>query len=542
LPKSSIFNLRATGGDAAYTQAFLEATMEEYINLKKELFAKASTATESSMQEKLTQVAADLETSKEAVISFQSANEFVLTGGNSAADNLAALQQKLAAQKSDLQNLKMLTTDQDLEGAYLEANRKLLLLKDKRDALTNSRATSDKLELARVNEDITQQEALVKIFQDQSQQKLKDHQRIVEQKIQNLEGEVREWEMKALDASKKLAEFQARKEEVRRLQGRYDQMLGGLQTLDVDKGMGQESVTILDAATPAVPVPLEKLKHLIMTGMIALFVGIGIVVFIDRLDDRPSCFADLEQLFDMPVLGHFPLMKAKNRRLGVPILQLDDDRYPLIEANRSLRSALLYQDSPQDQPKSIVITSARPSDGKSMVSANLAMTLAQTGARVLLIDADLRRGILHKHFSVASSPGLAEVLAGQCAWSAAVVQTSVPNLYMLPCGKSPRHSVNLFATAGKVLTEIAGHFDYYLFDTAPVMVGDDVLSLAPHVDGVVMVIRAGFTSGRIAQSALDSLHLRRVKVLGLVFNAVQPNASDYYYYRFKDYYRQHPAA
>lgn len=130
----------------------------------------------------------------------------------------------------------------------------------------------------------------------------------------------------------------------------------------------------------------------------------------------------------------------------------------------------------------------------------------------------------------------------QCAWATAVVQTPVPNLYILPCGASPRHSVNLFATAGKVLSEIAGHFDYYLFDTAPVMVGDDVLSLAPHVDGVVMVIRAGFTSGRIVQSALNSLQLRRVKVLGLVFNAVHPSASDYYYYRFKEYYRQHPAA
>jgi len=94
----------------------------------------------------------------------------------------------------------------------------------------------------------------------------------------------------------------------------------------------------------------------------------------------------------------------------------------------------------------------------------------------------------------------------------------------------------LFATAGKFLTEVAGHYDYYLFDTAPVMVGDDVLSLAPQVDGLIMVVRARFTSGRIAQAALDLLQLRRVNVIGLVFNAVNPKTSDYYYYRFKEYY------
>ena len=542
-PKANIFNLRATGADAAYTQAFLEATMEEYINLKKDLFTKASRATQDSLEEKLKQVAADLEKSHEAVISYQSTNSVVTTqpaGGNSAADYLLTLERTLANDKSDLESLKI-TNNLDMEEAYLKAKLDLTVLTGTRDRLAKSTYNSDKIELVKVNEEMTQQEGIVKLLQEQNQTKMKDAQLILEQKIHNLEGQVTEWEQKALDASKKLSVFDALKEDEKRLQSRYDQIQNDLHTLDMDKGLSQESVTILDAATPAVAVPPDKVKHTIMAGLIALFLGMGIVVFIDRLDDRPNCFTELMELFDMPVLGQFPLLKPKSRRIGVPILQVDDDRYPLIEANRSLRSALLYQDPLKDQPKSIVITSASPNEGKSMVSANLAVTLAQTGARVLLIDADVRRGVLHKHFSVAASPGLAEVLAGQCAWSAAVVQTPIPNLYVLPCGCAPRHSVNLFATAGKVLTEIAGHFDYYLFDTAPVMVGDDVLSLAPHVDGLIMVVRAGFTSGRLAQTALDSLQLRRVKVLGLVFNAVRPNASDYYYYRFKEYYRQLPA-
>jgi polysaccharide biosynthesis transport protein len=125
-----------------------------------------------------------------------------------------------------------------------------------------------------------------------------------------------------------------------------------------------------------------------------------------------------------------------------------------------------------------------------------------------------------------------------------VIQTSIPNLSLLPCGAPPRHPGGLFASGSeKFLKEIAaGQYDYYLFDTAPVMATDDVSNLAPHMDGVMMVVRSGFTSGRVARAALDLLYLRRVKVMGLVFNAVRPNASEYYYYRYKDYYAENPAA
>src|SRR5208282_2856471 len=100
-------------------------------------------------------------------------------------------------------------------------------------------------------------------------------------------------------------------------------------------------------------------------------------------------------------------------------------------------------------------------------------------------------------------------------WFKSVVTTPIPNLYLLPCGTPPERHPTMFANSGKFLAEIAGKYDYFVFDTAPVLVADDVLSLAPHVDGLIMVIRAGFTSGRIAHAALNLLRLRRVNVVGL---------------------------
>lgn len=616
LPKSGIFNLMATGKDPAYTQAYLKATMDEYISLKRDLLQTASTSAQFSMEEDLKQIAAKLQSSSEALLNYQSSNNVVFlqaAGGNNAAEYLSALTRKLAEDKSELKLLDALTLDQNLERqqgvfaplhpgvqpqetkpgpkpmpppspaagtqqnsnapppqrpvalpakddgapnnmppnlgelevAYLHARQQLITLKSTRDVLIKRGISAKSQLMDDMNYQISIQDKLVESFQEQSQEQLKNRRYIIQSEIKNLEGLVQEWELKAMDVSKQLTAFEGLKDDQKRLQARYDQLQASLQTLEVDKGIGQESVTVLEPATFAESVPPHRLKHFVMAGLIGLCLGLGLLALIDRLNDRPTSPSDLRQFFPMPVLGQIPLMKAKDRNGGVPILQLNDNRYPLIEAYRSVRSALLHQDVPtqsKQHSKSIVITSACPHDGKSMVSANFAVTLAQAGARVLLIDADLRRGTLHKHFSVAANPGLAEVLARQCKWSGAVVSTSIPNLDVLPCGTTPHPSVNLFATPAQFLAEISGNYDYYVFDTAPVMVSDDVLSLSPHVDGVIMVIRAGATSGRITQAALDLLRARRVNVIGTVFNAVNPKSSDYHYYRFTQYYPQHPLA
>jgi polysaccharide biosynthesis transport protein len=225
-------------------------------------------------------------------------------------------------------------------------------------------------------------------------------------------------------------------------------------------------------------------------------------------------------------------------------LSVDDERHAFLEAYRNLRSSLLYMATQGKRPRVILVTSAIPGDGKSMTTANLAITMALGGSRVLLIDADMRKGLLHRRLGLEATPGLSEVLTATTHWKEAVRNTQIPNLTLLPRGNPSRNPGEMFLNKSMrdLIAELAREFDCVIFDTAPVMAADDVTSLAPHVEGVLFVIRANYTSARIARAALDLLYQREVSVLGLVLNGVQTTGGDYYYYRYKEYYADYKSA
>jgi capsular exopolysaccharide synthesis family protein len=197
----------------------------------------------------------------------------------------------------------------------------------------------------------------------------------------------------------------------------------------------------------------------------------------------------------------------------------------------------------EKRPKTLLLTSSVPNDGKSVTASNLAITVASSGSRVLLVDADLRKGVLHHRFDLPSGSGLCEVLSQKQNWKDAVIETRYPNLWLMRRGAVSHQSSEFFLspTMDKFIEEISAAYDFVIFDTAPVMAADDVTSLAPQVGGVVFVVRADHTSARVAQAALQLLYQRQVRVLGMVFNAVRPRSGDYYYYyKYKDYYKAYP--
>jgi capsular exopolysaccharide synthesis family protein len=190
------------------------------------------------------------------------------------------------------------------------------------------------------------------------------------------------------------------------------------------------------------------------------------------------------------------------------------------------------------RPKSFLVTSAVPSEGKSTVSANLAITMALSGARTLLIDCDLRRGALRETFGISSKIGFSEVLKQEVNWREVVVPTAYETLFVLPRGKTlSQPSEHLLRDSTEaLLKEIYQHYDYIIIDSSPVLAADDTTSLAPKIDATIFVVRLSYTSARLTKKALELLYGRQVNIPGVILNFVDTSLPEYYYYQYSEYY------
>ena len=216
-----------------------------------------------------------------------------------------------------------------------------------------------------------------------------------------------------------------------------------------------------------------------------------------------------------------------------------DDRHVFVESFRNIRSSILFTFSEAERPKTILITSSVPEEGKTTVTANLAVTLALSGSKVILIDADLRRDSVHKIFKIRPKPGFAEILSKGLDYREAIITTDVPNLHIIPAGDMEGNPGELFLgqNTENFIKEIRNHYDFVLFDSPPVLATDDTTSLAPILDGVLFVVRGSYTSARMSRESLNLLHQRKVNVLGVIFNRAATSIGEYYYYyRYNSYY------
>src|SRR3954466_11101363 len=194
-----------------------------------------------------------------------------------------------------------------------------------------------------------------------------------------------------------------------------------------------------------------------------------------------ASLSEFQGQFSANVLGQIPKEKTKGK---VTLLQADDARHVFAESYRNIRSSIFFMPYDGPRPKTFLITSAVPNEGKSTISANLAITFALSGAKTLLIDGDLRRGAQREAFDISSKIGFAEVLKGEVNWQEVVVPTAYPSLFVLPRGKSlSQPSEHLLRdSTDRLLQELYNHYDYIIIDSSPVLAADDTTSLAPKID------------------------------------------------------------
>ena len=282
--------------------------------------------------------------------------------------------------------------------------------------------------------------------------------------------------------------------------------------------------------------------------MMALLFGLGLGIAaafaIDYLDDTVKTPEDVTWRLHLNFLGLVP--------------KVHGERHPLLsgpvphdfgEAFRALRTALVAS-SGSDATHLIAITSTQPLEGKTTTAVNVALALAIGGARVLLIDADMRRPSLHKAMRLPNDRGLAELLSGKARMREVVQRCGDPNLLVIPAGLTPPNPSELLASdrMRAFLHQLAtGPFDWVIIDTPPVLAVTDAVILAPLVHSVCFVVGAEMTRWRLAERAIETLQAGHPRSIAAILNRVDFDRNHYYYSRYyghqyKSYYAEAPAA
>ena len=341
-----------------------------------------------------------------------------------------------------------------------------------------------------------------------------------------------EWEEQALDMSKKFQEYRSIQRNAERLQSLYDVVFNRLKEIDISFGIEPESVRIMDRATPASsPVTPRKLQSIFMAAIIGLGIGLALVFGLEYIDDSFRFPEEITQILGLPFFGLVPAVSWDPDDLRSHVLANVDQKSGLAEAYRNIRSSLLFS-AAENNVRVLAMTSAVPKEGKTTTCLNLAVSLAQAGARILLVDGDLRRGELHKFFGLEGGRGFSDILIGQAKPEAVIQRTGIPNLDMVATGPFPPNpaEIVLRPELQSFLEYAKRTYDRVIIDCPPVMAVSEAGILASMAEGVIVVVWAGQTSRKLALLAVQQLRERGARIMGCVLNNLDFQRVGYYYY------------
>jgi tyrosine-protein kinase len=279
-------------------------------------------------------------------------------------------------------------------------------------------------------------------------------------------------------------------------------------------------------STPVAPVSPKPVRNIALGAVLGLLLGLGAALVRETLDKTVKTQDDVKAVTDTPILGtimHDP--DAVKRPLIVEV----DPRSPRAEAFRSLRTNLQFIDA-ANHPRTLVVTSSLAGEGKSTMSANLALTMAQGGSRVCLVEADLRRPKVLDYLGLEGAVGLTDALIGRAEVFDVVQPYGGTNLWVLGAGPIPPNPSELLGSTSmrSLLTHLTSRFDYVVIDSPPTLPVTDAVVLSSLVDGVIVVVGSGLVQRGQLTHALESLESVAGRVLGLVLNRVPSKSAGSY--------------
>jgi capsular exopolysaccharide synthesis family protein len=490
------------------------------------------------------------------------------------------LDDKMGMTRQNLQSLNAKITDVKARRIELESIRKLILaaknniseresLPEIRDNPVVQKLRENYLDLLKIKADLeshygekhpkieTIEHQIVAVQRDYGKE-LDDVLRAFDKRYQALvetEESLLKWmaheKQQALELAKLETEYRPLARDAENNGKVYSQINQRQKEINLTGMLKANNVRILDRATPPRSAVSPLLSVNLPVGVIVgLIFGLMLAFTIESLDNTVKSPEAAEDLVGAPLLGVVPMLSQSRQHLAAEAPTRDlavfhDPSSLAAEACRSIRTNMLFI-SAQKEFSLFSVTSPGPQDGKTTVAINLAVTMAQAGGRVLLIDVDMRRPRVHKSFGLKSDKGISSVMAGNVELKDAICKSEVPNLDVLPCGPMPPNPAELLHTEAfrQILAQCREKYDRVILDSPPIGPVTDPAIIGGATDGVVLVLRAGHTTREATQFARRQLGDAGARILGLVINQTDRKGGRYgygygygYYTAYGRYYR-----
>ncbi len=352
-----------------------------------------------------------------------------------------------------------------------------------------------------------------------------------EAKERSLAAELEAQKAGALSLNRKGIEYGVLQREAESNKQMYEALLQRAKETGLSGEMKASNIRVVDRAeVPRRPVRPRKAMNLLLGLLGGLVSGIGLALFVEYLDNRVKSPDEIKQFLGLSFLGLVPAVRDEDIAEGRSPLISDTVAQNFAEAFREIRTSVMFS-SAGEGPRSVLVTSTQPSEGKSVVAANLALSLATAGLRVLLVDADLRKPRLHELMGVKQDPGLSSLLVGRAKAGECVQKSGTANLWVMPAGPNPPNPAELLGSTRftNLVSSLGEHFDWIVFDSPPVMAVTDPSVVAHRTTGVVFVVGSEQVNRHKAMTAVQKLQASKAKILGAVLNRANVQRNPYYY-------------